>query len=143
LKRSLRFAALLAPLLTPPSSLAQESSLAGSWQGFVTANGMPLTVNLVIGPGQRYSQQLASGALMTRQTGAYAVAGQEIVFEVQDWQPRTQAVYHATSATTGYYAQEPVAKPSGGTFRFQFASPNALTLQDVNLGGGISFNRVQ
>jgi hypothetical protein len=52
-------------------------------------------------------------------------------------------VYHATGTTGGYYTQEPVPRPPGGVFRYKFTSPNSVTLQDTNLGGAVTFNRVR
>jgi len=70
-------------------------------------------------------------------------AANVVAFQVEDWQPRTLPVYHATGTTGGYYTQEPVPRPPGGVFRYKFTSPNSVTLQDTNLGGAVTFNRVR
>jgi hypothetical protein len=118
---------------------AQEPSLVGSWRGF--AQG--LTFNLVIGADGSYSEQAIAGSLMTLQQGHIQVVGPGMItFIVEDWEPKTQPVYHPTGTVGGYYTDEPVAKPPGGTWRIQFTSPDSFTMEDVNFGGVIVFNRV-
>jgi ABC-type proline/glycine betaine transport system substrate-binding protein len=119
---------------------AQQNPFVGSWRGITQVNGVPITFNLVMGPDLRYSEQLTMRGYMTMLSGP---AQNVIAFQVEDWQPRTQPVYHPSGTTGGYYTQEPVARPPGGTFRFQFGSANSFTLQDVNLGGVITFNRLR
>ena len=97
-----------------------------------------------MGPDLRYSQQQIMGRYMTTLSGHYAFPAANVVaFQVEDWQPRTLPVYHATGTTGGYYTQEPVPRPAGGVFRYKFTSPNSVTLQDTNLGGMVTFNRVR
>ena len=123
---------------------AQQNPFVGSWRGVANVYGRAITFNLVMGPDQRYSEQQVMGPYMTMQTGRYVFPAQGVLgFEVEDWQPRTQPVFHPSGSVGGYTSQEPVAKPPGGVFRFQFASPHSFTLQDVNLGGTITFNRVR
>lgn len=137
-------AAGLISLVVTVGTLAQTNSLVGEWQGVTTANGASITIDLVMGPDQHYSQQVRSGSLMTQESGNYVITGQNVVtFQVVEWEPKTQPVYHPTGTVGGYYAQEPTAKPPGGSFRFQFTSPTALQLQDVNFGGVIAMNRIR
>lgn len=142
-RRIAAFAAILIALVTAVNSDAQGNSFVGSWRGVVTVNGMAVTFNLVMGANQSYSLQEVSRIGMTLQTGYYRVNGQQIGFEVVDWQPKTAPVYHAPGWQGGYYVQQPLAKPPGGMFRFQFTSSSSLTMQDVNLGGVITYNRLQ
>ena len=65
-----------------------------------------------------------------------------ITFVINDWQPRSQNVYHATGTVGGYFTREPTAEPPGGTYRLSFNSPNSVTMQDVAMGGVITFQRV-
>jgi len=136
-------AIFLIALVAPLAAQAQTNPFVGSWRGIATVNGMAVTFNLVMQPNQTYSQQLQAGSMMTLQTGSYRVANGMIAFAVVDWQPKTQPVYHPTGTVGGYYTQQPMAKPPGGTFRYQFTSPTSVTLQDVSLGGIITFTRVQ
>jgi hypothetical protein len=123
---------------------AQQNPFVGSWRGVTQANGAAIVFNLVMGPDLRYSQQLTMHGYMTLQSGRYALPTRNVIaFQVEDWQPRTQPVYHPSGTTGGYTTQQPVPRPPGGTFRFQFSSANSFTLQDVNLGGVITFNRVR
>jgi hypothetical protein len=139
-------AAFAAGLISIPAAVAyaQVNPFVGTWQGVAVVNGTSINFNLVMGPDQRYSQQLQSGSLMTMESGHYTITNQNvIVFQVEDWQPKTLPVYHPTGTVGGYYTQDPAPKPPGGTFRFQFNSPGSVSLQDVNFGGNITFNRVQ
>jgi hypothetical protein len=140
-------ASLAAALISVPAvvtSYAQINSFVGTWQGIAVVNGTSISINLVMGPDQRYSEQLQSGSLRTLEAGYYTITNQSVItFQVVDWDPKTQPVYHPTGTVGGYYTQEPTPKPPGGTFRFQFTSPNSVRLQDVNFGGIITFNRIQ
>jgi hypothetical protein len=130
-------------MLFAVTASAQMNPFAGTWQGTIVQNGMSVTINLVMGPDQAYSQQVRAGTLMTLERGFYAVSGQTITFQVVDWEPKTQPVYHPTPGGGGYYTHEPTAKPPGGTFRFDFASATSVRLQDVNFGGVIVLSRIQ
>jgi len=140
-------AALAAALLILASSAtgrAQNNPFVGQWRGTIAINGVPATVNLVMGPDQSYSHQMQMGPYMTLQTGRYAITGQDIVsFNVLDWEPKTQPVYHPTGTVGGYYTYEPTGKPPGGTYAFQFTSPTSMTLRDVNFGGIMTLMRMQ
>jgi hypothetical protein len=135
---------LLVAFLGLAGASAQQNPFAGNWRGVAQVNRTSVTFNLLMGADQRYSEQQVLGPYMTMQTGRYSFPGQGVIaFQVEDWQPKTQSVYHPTGATGGYYTQQPVPRPPGGVFRFQFTSPDSFTLQDVNLGGVITFNRVR
>lgn len=131
-------------LLAPAAAPAQQNPFVGTWRGVTNLQGRAMTFILAMGPDQRYSQQLAMGSYLTTQSGRYGFPAQNVVsFEVFDWEPKTQSVYKPYGTRNGFYVQEPVARPTGGTFRFRFASPTSFTLQDVKLGGVITFNRSQ
>jgi hypothetical protein len=141
---------LLTGLVAAADAPAQQNPFVGGWRGVANVSGTQVTVELLMGADLRYSEQQmlvqhpAMPPLVTMQTGRYGFPNQNVVaFQVEDWQPRTRSVYHPRGTVGGYYSQEPVARPPGGVFRFQFASANSLTLQDVNLGGVITFNRVR
>lgn len=121
--------AVLAAAVTLGASAAQAQSLTGSWQG--AAQGVQF--NLVVQPDGAYSETQRSGSLMTMQTGVIQSAGAgEIAFVVQDWQPRNLP-----------YTGEQTTKPPGGIWRIRFNGPNSVTMQDVRLGGSVTFTRVQ
>lgn len=134
---------LMALLAFGSAARAQEPALVGSWRG--SAPSAPgVTFNLVVGADHSYSEQAVAGSLMTLQQGHYQVVAPDVVtFVVEEWKPRTYSVYHPTGTVGGYYTDEPVAKPPGGTWRIQFTSPDSFTMQDVNFGGMAVFNRVQ
>ncbi len=118
-------AILIVAIMSAVTSNAQTNPFVGSWRGLTTANGMPVTINTVMGADQSYSELAQSGSLMTRQSGSYTIANDVIVRQVLDWEPKT------------------TTQPPGGTYKFQFTSPNSFTLQDVRLHGVVTFNRVQ
>lgn len=133
---------LVALLAFASASRAQEPTLVGSWHGFApSAPGVAF--NLVVGADHSYSEQTVAGSLMTLQQGHYEVVAPDVVaFVVENWEPKTRPVYHPTGTVGGYYTQEPLAKPPGGTWRIRFTSPDSFTMQDVNFGGVAVFNRV-
>jgi hypothetical protein len=121
--------AVLGAAAVMAASAAQAQSLAGSWQG--SAQG--ILFELVVQPDGAYSETQRSGSLMTMQTGVIQSAGAgEIAFVVEDWQPRTMP-----------YTGQQTSKPPGGIWRVQFNGPNSVTMQDVRLGGVVTFTRLQ
>jgi hypothetical protein len=109
---------------------AQANPFVGSWQASGTFNGVTITFELVMGADQRYSELQQSAVGTTQQTGVYRVQDGTLAFDVIDWQPK-------------WFKQQPVAKPGGGIFRYQFAGPNSFTVQDINLGGVLTYVRTQ
>jgi len=143
-RRVALLAALPAVLLGPASAPAQQNPFVGSWRGAAQVNGATITFNTVMGPDLRYSQQQIMGRYMTTLSGHYAFPAANVVaFQVEDWQPRTLPVYHATGTTGGLLHPGAGARPPGGVFRYKFTSPNSVVLQDTNLGGAVTFNRVR
>jgi hypothetical protein len=119
---------------------AQQNNFAGQWRGVYQG----IVFNYVMDTNYNYSDHLVSGTMQTMESGKYHLSGQNlIIFQVLDWQPKTQNVYHPTGTVGGYYTQEVLAKPPGGTFSYVFNSPNSVTLTDVNLHGSVTLNRVQ
>ena len=122
------------------SVMAQAQQWVGTWQGM--AEGVAITLTIL--PDGRFNQQAASGGMMTFLSGRVVQDGPNMfTLDVQDWQPKTENVYHPTGTTGGYYTQELVAKPPGGTWRVSFASPDMMTMQDVNMGGMITMERAR
>jgi hypothetical protein len=137
--KSLAFAVIAASPLALGASVARAESLSGSWRGFA----MGIEFDLVVQPNGAFSETERSGTSMTMQSGVIRSAGANVLaFEVQDWEPKTQQVYHPTGTVGGYYTPEPLAKPPGGVWRIQFDSPNSITMTDVNQGGSVTFSRV-
>ena len=133
---------------------AQVANMVGSWQG--TSQAAPgATFNLVVNPQGGYSEQVVGSGGMTLEQGVIQQAGDGVTinFEVQDWAPKTLPVYHpnstlgpqggAQTAVGGYYTDEQTPKPPGGTWHVQFNGANAFSMQDVNFGGVVYFQRVQ
>ena len=138
--RSIAAATLV--LATLSAARAQDERFVGSWRGVVNLNGYPITINLILQADRQFTEQEISSAAMTMQTGTWVVTGDVLTLNVEDWQPRTQAVYHPTGTVGGYYTQEPAAKPPGGTYQCRFLSPDAFTMLDVNTHGEMRFDRL-
>ena len=137
--KSKLLAALAALIFALTATAAHAQSLTGSWRGVA----MGVTFTMTVQPNGAFVQSQQKGTLMTQQTGVVRSAAAGMVsFVVENWQPRTQPIYHATGTVGGYYTQQATAKPPGGTWRLQFNGPNSVTMTDVNLGGSITFNRV-
>jgi hypothetical protein len=125
--------------LAAAGAQAQENRFVGKWSGKFQG----ITINYVIEANLNYSEMAVAGTLRTAQSGKYRLAApNQILFEVQDWQPKTQNVYHATGTTGGYTTPEPMAKPAGGSFSYVFNNPNSVTLTDLMTHGAITLNRV-
>jgi hypothetical protein len=140
LRTALGFAVILmlAGWSTPPASSAL-SPMVGSWHGVATLNGMSCTFDRVITPGT-YSEIERCGTLATSQRGTYRIFPNSTVsFVVQDFTPRRRYVQD-----TGYAGHwELNATPPGGTFRYTFVNANTMVFRDVNLGGSLTYRRVQ
>jgi hypothetical protein len=121
------------------SAPAQGGDLTGSWRG----SYMGIAINLVVSPDQRFSEQEIS-TVTTMQQGQIVPAGPGLLsFVVETWAPRTMPVYHPVGTSGGYWTEQPTTKPPGGTYRVTFNSANSMTMQDVSMGGSITFQRVQ
>jgi hypothetical protein len=133
-------AASLSLCMTPLPGAAQET-LAGSWHGSVTVNGMACTFDRVMTPTGTYSEIERCGSLVTGQRGTYKVFPNHVIgFSVSDWMPKQRYVVDAVPGS-GHY--EPNAQPPGGTFRYTFTSPDTMVWRDVNFGGTIVYHRVR
>jgi hypothetical protein len=129
-------AALLVVLAAP--LVPAQNRFEGSWTAVLAVGGQRCTVNLIMGPGQRYSEIVRCGTLITRQAGTY-VLGQNglLVRNVMDWDPKRRWVQD-----TGYRGHWEInAKPPGGSYQVTFASPNTMVWKDVNFGGVVTFRR--
>jgi hypothetical protein len=131
--------AALLVLAATPAAKAQIGSLVGHWQGAYQG----VAFELVVQPGGAFSETERAGQMLTMQSGVIQTTGPGMItFVINDWQPRSQNVYHATGTVGGYFTREPTAEPPGGTYRLSFNSPNSVTMQDVAMGGVITFQRV-
>ena len=130
-----------APSVCAEPSAAQNNPLAGKWSGFFSG----VTLNLILGPDFTYSQQNINGPLQTSESGNYRLFPQNvIVFEVLDWYPKTNQVYHPIIGTpNGYYTQDPVGPPQGGSYSYIYNPPNSLMLTDLNTHASVLFTRMR
>ena len=127
-------------LLALASQLATaQNKLDGSWSAALVVGGQRCGISLIMQQGQRYSEMLRCGSLMTRQSGTYVFSNGLLIRNVTDWDPKQR--YVLDNGYSGHW--EPNAKPPGGSYRVNFVSPNSMTWHDVNFGGNITFRRVQ
>jgi len=133
----LRVVALLF-LLAAPLALAQNK-FDGSWKAAFILGGQRCSLNLVMGPGDRYSELARCGTLMTRQAGTYVFSNGVLIRNVIDWDPKQR--YVLDNGYSGHW--EPNAKPPGGSYNVKFISPDAMIWQDINFGGTVTFRRLK
>ena len=140
--KSLTLAAATFAIAT--SAQAQPGGLVGSWRAVANIGGADVEFDLVVQPNGAFSETEQAAGGMTMQTGEVQDAGQDMIaFVVEDWQPRSMPVYHPTGTVGGYYTDEPTAKPPGGVWRLTWNGSNEVTMQDVQGGGAVTFERVQ
>jgi hypothetical protein len=132
----LLIATLLAASLV--SSAQTPNKFDGSWKSLLVVGAQRCSVNLVMGPEQRYSEIVRCGSMMTRQAGSYTFAKGVLIREVADWDPKQR--YVLDTGYRGHY--EPNAKPPGGTYKVDFPAADTMVWHDVNFGGTITFRRV-
>jgi hypothetical protein len=119
---------------------AQENLFVGTWSGYFSG----VTLTFALSPDFRYSEQNVAGSMQTSESGNYRLSPQDvIIFQVEDWYPKTQSVYHPTGTVGGYYSQEPVPRPPGGTYHYIFTSANSVTLTDLNTQASVTLMRMQ
>ena len=121
---------------------AQQNPYVGAWRGVVTMNGLAITMDLIMQPDMRFSEQEATYAGVSMQTGTYIIAGDQLTLNVEDFEPKTHPVYHPTGTVGGYFTYEPNAKPPGGTYRVRFLSADSFIVRDVYYLGEMRFDRV-
>lgn len=121
------------------AQLAAAQKLDGVWKASLTLNGQRCYFNLVISPGQNYSETARCGTLMTQQSGIYAYSNGTLARTVIDWEPKDR--YVLDNGHWGHY--EPNAKPPGGVFAVTFTSPHAMVWKDIKFGGSITYRRAQ
>ena len=126
----------LSLLLAAPIALAQNN-FDGAWKASVIVGGQRITFNLVMGPGQRYSEIARAGSLMTRQAGTYVFSNGVLIRTVTDFDPKQR--YVLDNGYSGHWERN--APPPGGSYRVNFTSPNTMIWQDINFGGTITFRR--
>lgn len=134
-----RLAVVLLFLALASEFAAAQNKLDGSWSAALAVGGQRCGISLIMQQGQRYSEMLRCGSLMTRQSGTYVFSNGTLVRNVTDWDPKQR--YVLDNGYSGHW--EPNAKPPGGSYRVNFVSPNVMTWHDVNLGGNVTFRRVQ
>ncbi len=103
-------AAMLMCFLTGPL-LAAQSTLDGTWNSALVVNGQRCAIQLIMSPGQRYSEAVKCGGIMIWQAGTYVFANGTLVRSVVDWQPKQR--YVLDTGYSGHY--EANAKPPGGS----------------------------
>ena len=133
--RLVRFTTGWLVLLAAPLAFGQKFD--GTWKAGLTLNGQRCIFSLVMGPGERYSELLRCGALMTRQSGTYVFSNSVLMRTVIDWDPKRR--YVLDNGYSGHWEQN--AKPPGGSFRVKFTTPDIMVWQDVNFGGTITYKR--
>jgi hypothetical protein len=131
-------------LMAAGQSAAQGGGLAGEWRAMTLIGAVPVAFDLVVMPDNSFSETERSASIMTLQRGVMKKAGpEEYAFVVEDWEPKTMPVYHATGTSGGYYTQAPTTRPPGGIWRIHFNGPNSITATDVRLGGSLTYQRVR
>jgi|GEM_PF-1526706 len=141
----LRVVALSFALAAPFVAHAAQNPFDGKWEAGFTVNSWRCTANLVMGPGQRYSELIkcrppVGDTQTTWQSGTYVLSKDGlIVRNVIDWEPKQRFVLD--SGYSGHW--EPNAKPPGGSYRVNFTSPNMMVWRDVKFGGALTYRRLQ
>ncbi len=120
------------------AQFAAAQNLMGKWTGSTAINGQRYAFTMTVTAGNHYMETVQSGTLMTAQSGTYVLTNGLLVRNVIDWNPKQQLVVDARGS---HY--EPMAKPPGGTFRVTFTNANTMVLEDVNLKGTLTYQRVQ
>jgi hypothetical protein len=129
----------LALCLGAAAQLAPAQNLMGKWVGATVINGERCSFTMTITAGNHYVETAQAGTLMTMQSGTFVLANGLMMRKVLDWSPKQQVVM---DPPTGSHAV-PVAKPPGGSFRVTFPNTNTMVLEDVNLKGTLTYQRVQ
>jgi hypothetical protein len=116
-----------------------QTNLNGSWRALLSGNGQRCSIDLVMGPGQRYSEMVRCGNMMTRQAGTYTFARGILMRQVSDWDPKQR--YVMDNGYSGHYEWN--AKPPGGSYKVDFTGRDTMVWRDVNMGGTVTFRRLQ
>jgi len=137
--------ALVAGSLAFGVAAAQGNPLAGHWRAVLNINGRPIQFDLVVQPNMVFSQTQRTAGLMTLQRGEIRQAGPDtLAFEVEDWEPKSMAQYSSGPLSVSpYWHQVPMGRPPGGLYRYRLDGPDSLTMHDVNMGGNITYRRVE
>jgi hypothetical protein len=126
--------------LQPSNNNGSSNSLVGQWRGVYQG----ITISLLVQANGQYTQIAQKGSLVTQQSGPYRlVAPNTFIFSVTSWAPKTMPVYHPTGTTGGYYTQQPITKPPGGTDTYVFQGPNTVVIYDQVTHGNMTLNRVK
>ena len=134
-------AATVFALAVLPVASAAQDSFPGTWRATYPMAGMRCVFDLVMTSTATYHEIERCGTLATSQSGTYRIFPDGVISRsVADWTPKERYIVGAQPGT-GHW--ETNAKPSGGTFRYRFTSPNTMVWQDVSFGGVITFNRVR
>ncbi len=124
--------------LSPMANAAD--SFSGKWRASMAFNGMNCQLDLAMSPAKTYTEAIHCGPYVTSQDGVYTVSKGVLGFDVRRWSPTRQWIVEP-SAGAGHW--EPTGKPPGGSYKYAFPTPNALSLHDINTGADITFHRVQ
>jgi hypothetical protein len=125
--------------LAAATQLAAAQNLMGKWVGSAVINGERISFTMTVTAGNHYIETAQMGTLMTAQSGTYVLTNGLLVRSVTDWNPKQQYVLDPPYG--GHY--QPLAKPPGGSWKVTFTNPNTMVLQDVNLKGIVTYQRVQ
>ena len=136
--QSLRRAAVMLGLAAV-AHLAAGQNLMGKWVGSAVVNGERIAFTMTITAGNHYIETAQAGTLMTTQSGTFVFSNGLMVRTVIDWNPKQQLVMDPP--TGSHYV--PMAKPPGGSWKVTFPNANTMVLQDVNLKGTLTYQRVQ
>lgn len=131
--------AAMALYLALAAQLAAGQNLMGKWVGSAVVNGQRISFTMTVTAGNHYIETAQAGSLMTTQSGTYVFTNGLLVRNVIDWNPKQQMVMNPPLGTKSV----PVARPPGGSFKVTFTGPNTMVLQDVNLKGTLTYQRVQ
>ena len=132
--------AVLATALLPVAGAAQDR-FGGTWHATYAMAGMLCAFDLVMTANATYHEIDRCGTVTTSQSGTYRLFPNGVISRsVEDWEPKQRYIV-GVQPGTGHW--ETNAKPSGGTFRYRFTSPNAMVWRDANFGGIIEFHRVR
>lgn len=123
-------------LFSAPVAKAQNK-LDGVWNAALFLRGQRCRFNLVNSSGQRYTETLRCGSMMTSQSGTYVLDNGTLVRTVVDWEPKRR--YVLDNGYSGHY--EDNAKPPGGSFKVNFISRDTTVWRDVQSGGTLTYRR--
>jgi hypothetical protein len=119
--------------------LAIAQNVMGKWIGSAVINGQRYSFTMTITAGNRYVETARVGTLIATQSGTFVLSNGLMVRSVLDWNPKQLMVLDPPMGSRAM----PMARPLGGSFRVRFPNANTMLLQDVNLKGTLTYQRVE